>query len=197
MQDNIDLKKIWLQQKVTPPDINELRQKLKQYRKKSFLKLLLSNTLLIATCCFIAFIWMYCQPQFISTKMGIVLVLLAMLVYMIAQNKQISVFKTLNENQSNSDYLQKLIAIKQLQKKMHTSMLSLYFILLLIGLCLYMYEYTQRMTLPWQIIAYVASIGWIAFVWFVERPRTIKKQQEKLDELINQSQAINDYLNEK
>jgi hypothetical protein len=59
------------------------------------------------------------------------------------------------------------------------------------GICLYMYEYAARMTMTAGIITYAVTLAWIAFNWFYLRPKTIKKQQAKLDELISKFERIN------
>ena len=75
---NIDFTNIWKQQKVVQPNIVELLNKLKKYKKSNIKKLVISNFLLIATSGFIIFIWYYYQQQFITTKVEIILTILAM-----------------------------------------------------------------------------------------------------------------------
>lgn len=194
---NIDFKNIWQQQKVVQPNINELQNKLKNYKKNSFKKLIISNILLIATSGFIIYIWYHYQPQFIITKIGIVLTILAMAIYLFAYNKQYSIFNRLDATQTNSDYLKNLTALKTKQKFIQSTMLSIYFIMLSTGICLYMYEYTSRMTKIWAIFAYGITLTWIGINWFYIRPKTIKKQQAKLDELISKFEDVNKQLVEK
>lgn len=193
---NIDFTNIWKQQKVVQPNIVELLNKLKKYKKSNIKKLVISNFLLIATSGFIIFIWYYYQPQFITTKVGIILTILAMSIYLFAYNKQYSFFNSLDASQSNSDYLIGLIALKTKQKFIQTKMLSIYFIMLSTGICLYMYEYTSRMTMFWAFFAYGITLTWIAINWFYLRPKTIKKQQFKLDELIEKFETVNKQLND-
>ena len=95
---NIDFTNIWKQQKVVQPNIDELLNKLKRYKKSNIKKLIISNILLIATSGFIIFIWYYYQPQFITTKVGIILTILAMSIYLFAYNKQYSFFNSLDEH---------------------------------------------------------------------------------------------------
>ena len=48
-----------------------------------------------------------------------------------------------------------------------------------------MYEYALEMPTSTAIFAYAATLAWIGFNWFYIRPKTIKKQNVKLDELID------------
>jgi|SRR5690606_29087500 len=194
--DNIDFSTIWKQQKVNQPDMEDLLIKLKQFKKSNLLKLIFVNISLIVTSCFIILIWYVFKPQLITTKIGIVLIILAMIIFIFSTNKLFFVFNKINNAQSNIEYLQSLATIKTKQKFIQTTIIGLYFILLSVGICLYLYEYTSRMTIGWAIFSYLITLAWIGFDWFYIRPRTIKKQEMKLDELINKFESINKQLKE-
>ena len=195
MENNIDFKNLWKQQSVSPPNMEELLSKVKHFKRVSIRKLVITNVLLIATSVFIGFIWYRYQPQFVSTKIGIVLIIFAMVLYLFVYNKLITFYKNIEGNQSNSEYLQKLISIKAKQQYLQSSVLSLYFILLGSGLSLYMYEYASRMTILWAIVAYAVTLGWIGFTWFYLRPKEIKKEQNRINTLIAKFEAVNNQLN--
>ncbi|SDJ55879.1 hypothetical protein [Chryseobacterium jejuense] len=194
MDTNIDFKNIWKQQTSPKPNIEELINRLKKFKNENLRKLILTNILLIATCLCIAFIWYHYQPQLISTKIGIVLVILAMVVFLLAYNRMFTVFYKIDNTQSNHEYLQNLYLVKNQQKFMQTTMLNLYFIMLFSGICLYMYEYTSKMSSVSGILAYALTLIWIGFNWFYIRPKTIKKQEGKIDGLINKFEEINNQL---
>lgn len=195
MDNNIDFKGLWKRQTVSQPNIDELLSKLKQFKRGSLTKMILTNILLIATSVFIIFIWYHYQPEYISTKIGIILTVLAMAMYLFVYNKLASFYKTIDSNQSNNEYLHKLISIKTKQQFLQSTILSLYFILLGAGLCLYMYEYALKMPSFWGIFTYVIMLAWIGFVWFYLRPKEIKKQETKINSLISKFEEINNQLN--
>ena len=190
----IDLKNIWQQQKVNQPDIKEFRNKLKQFKHSGVRKLIISNILLIATTGLILFIWYYFQPQLITSKIGIILVVLAMVMYLFFYNKLFSVFNLIDNTQSNNGYLHSLNSIKVKQKYIQTTILNLYFVLLSLGICLYLYEYTSIMTSFWAVFTYAITFIWLGFNWFYIRPKTIKKQRAKVEELIGKLEALNKQL---
>lgn len=194
MDSNIDFKNIWKQQTSNKPNLEELIGKLKKFRNQNLRKLILANIGLITTSLLIIYIWYRFQPQMITTKIGIVLVILAMVMFLFAYNKMFMVFYKIDQTQSNNEYLQSLYVVKSKQKLMQTTVLNLYFIMLFLGICFYMYEYTSRMTIGSGILTYSVTLAWIAFNWFYLRPKTIKKQQGKLDELINKFEEINNQL---
>lgn len=191
---NIDFKDLWKKQTVSQPNIEDLMARLKQFKKAGLRSLWKTNILLLATSVFIVFIWYYYQPQFISTKIGIVLVILAMVIYVAVYHGLLRIYKDIDTTQTNQEYLQKLILIKRKQQFMQSTILSWYFVLLLSGICMYMYEYTSRMTVFYALITYGVTLLWIGFNWFYLRPKQIKKQQKKINELIAKFEDINKQL---
>lgn len=196
MATNIDFKNIWKQQTSNKPNLEELLGKLKKFRNQNLRRLIFANIGLIATSLVILFIWYRYQPEMITTKIGMVLVVLGMAIFLLAYNKMFMVFYKIDQTQSNHEYLQSLYQVKSKQKFMQTTILNLYFIMLFLGICFYMYEYTSKMTLGSAVLTYSVTSLWVAFNWFYLRPRTIKKQQGKLDELINKFEEINNQLKE-
>lgn len=194
MDNNIDFKGLWKRQTVSQPNIDELLSRLKQFKRESLKKMIITNILLITTSAFIFFIWYRYQPEYISTKIGIILTVLAMAMYLFVYNKLAMFYKSIDSTQSNNDYLLKLISIKTKQHFLQSTILSLYFILLGVGLCLYMYEYAIKMASFWGVFTYVILLAWIGFVWFYLRPKEIKKQDTKINNLISRFEEINDQL---
>jgi len=191
MSDNINFKDLWNKQISIAPNPDNLIFEIKKLKKSNLKKLVLTNLLLIATSVSIILIWMYFQPQLLSTKIGILLIILAMVIFLFAYNESYSLFKNNMNSQSNSDYLKDLLAIKAKQKFMGKTILNLYFILLSSGIGLYMYEYTSRMKPLWAIITYGITSIWILYNWFYLRPKQIKKQKAKLDEIISKFEMLN------
>jgi uncharacterized membrane protein len=191
---NIDFKDLWKKQTINQPNIEDLLSRLKQFKKANLRSLWRSNILLFATSAFILFVWYYYQPQFISSKIGIILAILAMAMYVVVYNRSSKDFKAIDATQTNHEYLQKLISIKKKQQFMQSTILSWYFILLLVGICLYMYEYASRMTLIGASLTYGITLLWIGFNWFYIRPKQIKKQEEKVDALIKKFEEIENQL---
>lgn len=192
--DNIDFNGLWKQQVVNQPNINALRTKINRYKRNNLKQLLLLNTLLLVTIIAVVFIWYYYQPQYISTKSGIVLVILAMGVFGLGYNNCFLSFNKIDNTQSSTDYLKSLMQLKTKQTYMQTTMLRLYFLLLSLGICLYMYEYIQMMPFVWALVAYGVTLLWIAFNWFYLRPKIIKKQIAKLNILISKCKEFNGQL---
>ncbi len=191
---NIDFNDLWKKQTVSQPNIEDLMARLKQFKKAGLRSLWKTNILLFGTAAFILFIWYYYQPEFVSTKIGIVLVIVAMGMYVAVYNRLFSVYKDIDTTQTNQEYLEKLIFIKRKQQYMQSTILSWYFVLLLVGICLYMYEYASRMSVFYALITYGVTLLWIAFNWFYMRPKQIKKEQSKINDLIVKFEKMNNQL---
>lgn len=97
---------------------------------------------------------------------------------------------------SNAEHLANLLALKKKQQFLQTTLLNVYFMMLSLGIGLYMIEPTGHMTLFWAIIAYGITGVWILFSWLYLRPRQIRKQQTKLNDIIGKFENIQTQLNE-
>ncbi|WP_163516502.1 hypothetical protein [Gelidibacter japonicus] len=196
MSANIDFKNLWKQQEAEQPELSDLMLLLRSYKNKGLKRLVLTNVLLVITTVGLVLIWYYFQPQLITTKIGLITTILAMLIFVLAYNTLFKYYKSASEFESNSAYLKNLITIKRKQKFMQTTMLQLYFILLSLGVCLYLYEYVKLMPTVVGLLVYALTLAWLAFNWFYLRPKTIKKQEKKLDILIKKFEMINRQLDE-
>jgi len=190
MSNDTNLKELWSKQTAEPPQIEELLSNFGKIKKKDLTTLIAVNFLMAATIGFIVFIWFYFEPKLITTKIGMVLTILGIAVYLFFYNQLIPYLRKIDENQSNSGFLKAVIKLKEEQKFLQTKMLQIYFITLTVGLCLYLYEYVSLIPFPWSIFAYTVTLIWIGFNWFYLRPRVVAKQQNKLDGIIKKFEYI-------
>ena len=190
MNDNTDLKALWRRQESVMPDIESVFEKAKQYKKKNLIKLLATNLLLLATSVFIGCIWYFCQPQMLTTKIGISLVILAMAIYMVVYNQMLPLLLNAGDTNDTSHYLKNLFKIKAQQKFLLTTMLNLYYLMLSTGIFLYLLEFAPLTLNVWSVVVYTLSFGWILFSWFYFRKKEMKKREKTIDELISKFETI-------
>lgn len=192
-----NFKELWQAQKTTSnTDFKEIVLKAKHLQRRTRIKLLLSNLLLFATMLFIIGIVLYFKPQMITTKIGTILVIIAIVMQIATATKLITVIKESDTQTSNAAYLNQLLIIKKKQAVLQSSIMAIYFILLGLGLALYMFEYVIRMTLLGGLLTYGITGLWIAFNWFYLRPKIIKKQQQKLNDSIAALENMNNQFKE-
>lgn len=194
MSNNLNFKELWNKQETIIPDTKELFEKANTFKRKNLYKLIMANAILVLTSAFIIFIWYYFQPEMMTTKIGIVLSVVAIALFIAVYNQTIPLLMKVDFDMNSSQYLKQLLRLKEKQSFLHKTMLNIYFILLSTGIFLYMIEYTMQMTLFWAVFAYGIIFIWIAFNWFFIRPKTIKKQQAILDELISKFESVNKQL---
>ena len=196
MSSNIDLKKIWNEQEVKVPDIEYLYSKMNKLKKERLYKLIGVNLLCIITLVFLSVIWFHFQPELISTKIGVVLVVLAMLIYLVFYNRLLPLLLKNNVEISTQEYFTQLIKIKEKEVFQQSKMLGLYFVILSVGIGLYLFEYVYKMTIIFGVLTYSMTILWIVINWVYLRPIMIKKQNNELQKLLLKFHRINDQLND-
>ena len=196
MENNINLKALWSQQAVPPANQSDIFSKIEKHKSAGLKKMILLNSLLFLTIVFVILIWIYFKPQLWTTKIGIVLAILPMVTVMIFSNRIIPLYRKTPGIQSNSDYLHNLLEIMNKESYMQTKIMNLYFILLPIGIGLYMYEYTAKMPSVWGIVVYGVVGMWFALNWFVLRPKIIRKNTGKVNDLVQQLEKVKEQLKE-
>ncbi len=196
MSSDSHFKSLWNQQSTEIPDSKIVLQKAMQLKKKTRNKLIAMNLMLFATSVFIIAIIIYFDPQMITTKLGVVLTIIAMAVFVTVTNvMNKSLFKS-NTSYSAKEYLAQFIRLQQKQEFLQKTMLTMYFLLLTLGISLYMIEYAMRMPMWGAMLTYGITFAWIALNWFYFRPRIIKKQETKMKEMIAMLENVNKNLNE-
>lgn len=194
----INFKELWKGQSAKPAvNAKEIAVKAKNLQRKTMLKIILGNALLLATMVLIIGVVVYYEPKMQTTKIGALLIVVALVMQIIASSKLIPLLNKSNAGQSHSEYLQQLLVLKNKQFFLETTIMSLYFLLLGVGLALYMVEYAMRLSTAAMLIYCGLTALWMGFAWFYLRPRIIRKQRAKLDEVIAQLENLESQLLEK
>jgi hypothetical protein len=194
MTDNIDFKGYWNKQKIETQTPEELIKKANEFKRKTRFKLIIANIVLLLTCMGVSFVWFYYQPEYLTTKIGIIIIIIAIIINLAFKSTLTPLLLTKNMEVNAKDQLLLLLKVKEKQSFQQTTLLNGYFFLLSLGLGLYMYEYAVRMTLPWAILSYGLVLFWIALNAFYFRPKAIKKQEARLNRLIAQLKDLKGQL---
>ena len=134
---------------------------------------------------------LYITRQLLNTKIGVILCIAAIVMQITASGK-IVLLNNSNPQNSNTEYLEQLLLFKKKQVFLQSTIMNIYFILLSLGILLYMIEYTIRMNILAGLLTYIITSLWMLFNWFYLRPKIIKKQQQKLNEIIADLENINE-----
>jgi hypothetical protein len=190
MSKDINLGELWSKQSAAMPDMDHMRRQIKKLQMRKLTRLIVTNICLGATGIFIIFIWIKFQPEYWTTKFGIILANIAMAIFLMVYNKLFPLYNELNRTLNNQEYLNTLIKIKNKEQLVYARLTGLYHLLLLVAICLYMLEYTMRMQLWQGALAYAVSIGWIMFSWFVISKKQLVKSKLRNEEIIGKLEKI-------
>ncbi|OHX67424.1 hypothetical protein [Flammeovirga pacifica] len=180
----LDLKNLWQQQSSSQPSIEEVLQKAKSYKKKSLQSIIVSYFTAIGIIGYLLFIGFYYNPELVLTKIGIGLAIIGTLVFLISSNTLHKLINSIQFDENTRNYIKKLKAIKEQQRKIQTTTISSYFILFSAGMGIYSFELLVALNPNYSIPFAIGTVIWIAINWFVFRPKVIKKQTAKIDTLI-------------
>lgn len=192
---NINFNELWQGQTAKQLPTIDLLKKVNKFKTSNYIKITLSTLAFSLTSFFICWIWISYNPQLFTTKLGIVLTILSMAIYGYSLNQLYPLLKKIDNANSNTEHLANLLALKKKQLFLQTTMMNLYFVMLSLGIGLYMIEPTSHMAMFWAIFAYGITALWILFSWFYLRPRHIKKQQTILNDIISKFENIQTQLN--
>jgi hypothetical protein len=182
----VDLKKIWMNQKVNQSNLNELFMKIESLKKSNRKNNIVTSLNLLVTSGIICSIWFLSQPKLVVAKIGFMFIILAIFFFIFSLNKNLFNFSKVykNENSTIKEYLNYLLNIKEKQKKMQTDIFNSYFLLLNVGILLSMYEFAIKMSFIGSVISYAITIGWLSIVWWYLRPKIIENQNTSIENLI-------------
>jgi len=202
MSTEIDFKSLWNKQPVdASPDIKEITAKAEKLRRYTARKLIIMNLILLGTVVFIIAINLNIHKEWLTTKIGIILMVTGMLLYLVVYNRMIPLLFKNNPDNSSQEYLNQLIAIKRKHAFLDTIMINIYFTFLSSGMLLYMVQFALRMKTIggiayYGIAYYVVIVLWMAFAWFYLKPRDARKRQKKFGDMITRLEEVNKQLKE-
>lgn len=196
MDSKVNLKELWGRQTVPVPDVQDIIDKANKYKKRHLTKLIFTNILLALTTVYIIWIINLAQPKMLSTRIGALLAIIAMVLYIVVYNGMIPLLLKIKNNTNIHEHLKGLLKLNAKQKFLQTTMTNLYFILLSTGMFLYMIEYTLQMKPVWMVLSYALTFTWIIFAWFYFRTRAIQKQEKAMNELIGKFEGLSRQLEE-
>jgi Flp pilus assembly protein TadB len=196
MQDFDNIKELWKKTNTELPSSKEVLAEVERTRKKMMRKSILGIITLSLTFAFITFIGFHYEFGLWTTRAGIIIVLTAIClgVFFMSGISKLLMQKA-DGTLDNNSYLKQLKKIQAKQRYIQGTGISIYFLLLTIGLILYMAEFAQR-DLVFGIITYSITLTWIAFAWFYLRKRTIAKQEKELNEQIERIERLINNIND-
>jgi hypothetical protein len=195
MSNEIDLKALWNKQPVdAQPDIKQLIMKAERIKRTGRIKLILINLVLLACIVITIYANQLIVNEWLISKIGAVLILVAYLLYLVAYNQLIPLLFKINPERSSQEYLSQLITINKKTAFIDTVITNIYFALLSIGLFLFLVQPFTHVTLFNGIAFYAITALCMAFEWFYLKPRAMRKRQKRFADMIAKLEAVNGQL---
>jgi Flp pilus assembly protein TadB len=192
--DNLDdLKALWQSAKTDSlPDSKAMLQIIKKFRSQKLRNkwiIIISSTLLA---CVIAAALFTGNFKLFTTYIGGSLMVLACIWIAVNNFKSLKRFNQL-DNCSNVEFLDFIEQTRQNQIYYYKRTMGILVLLWSIGCIMYMYEASYKHPLG-LIIFYSAFLIYVAVLWFFVRPRSLKKNAEKLNAMKARLESISKQL---
>jgi FtsH-binding integral membrane protein len=198
MEDFENLKKLWQQESPTPPkiDVSALKkstQSNQRHLERSQLKAIITLTL---TALFIFWLGFFSSLQFRSrltyaAMIMIIVVCLAQVAVCISIYRRLRRFNVAAPATEHLQQWENYYRFRQKQIKINT---PLYSLALGIGLAGYYLEILRYFSLFYQILIWAVTLAWILFAHFVLGRRTIRKEYQRLEEIIDNLRKLQQQL---
>jgi hypothetical protein len=190
MKNTNDLKEIWKQnESTTVPPIQEVTTRAKGTIRKIRNKLFFSGFIAAAVLGYLIYTQTKMQNEMLTTKIGVTIMALGIVLYLIVSNSILNMFLKNEFSADSRTFLDKMIVLKGKLEMLYKTITTIYFVALTAGLFLALIEQTMSETVLHKVLTYGLSVVWIAFAWFVLRPREMKKLY-RLTDSINSLQNI-------
>jgi F0F1-type ATP synthase assembly protein I len=194
MSSEIDFKSLWNKQPTGDvPDTKELFAKADKVKRRTRCTIIALNIMLIAISIFVTYIGWNIDHAKLTTKIGVVLMVIGMISYVAAYNQIIPILFKTDVKSNSHDYLDQLIRIKRKEDFINKVMVNIYFTLLSAGLFLYMLQFSVRMTMLNGSCYFIITFAWIGICWFLH-PRLIRKKRKALNDVITRLEEVNKQL---
>ena len=198
MKEFDNLKAIWDQQnQLVIPNVSHIIQKAKRAKKAIKNKIIIQVIALLLAMINVIVVLCVINFKMATTFIGIAITLFTIFAYSAVRIYQVKQLNNINLTQSPQTVLQQLNVYCTFDKILRTKGMLLYFILLNFGMALYFIEVLKPMSLNFKILSLLIYLSWMLIAYFVIGKKQLKKDEEKMNFLINSIQNLeNEYKNE-
>jgi len=192
-----DLKSVW--QNAAPRkqlQYTEAKKMADDYKRSHVLKRIISIVALSSVIVVFIFIFLNYEAKYITTPLGMLVAGVAVAGAIGWETILVNfLLKPIDMQADSKTFLQYWKAYQKRVEWVQKKGISIYFILLSLGIALYMFEFADR---NWRygVFFYGFTGGWILLNWFYFRPRMIRKQNQKVKALIDDAERLTSQLEE-
>jgi len=106
--DHPNFKELWKNQPSSTPDIATLNASLNTYKRKNLRNMILAFASQLIPIIVCILIWIYYDSAYITTKLGLSLIIVGILLFLFNYSSFLSNFQRINTSASNKEHLQNL-----------------------------------------------------------------------------------------
>jgi len=196
MSTEIDFKALWNREKTGAPDVSEIFAKANRLNRCSRRKIWICNIVLSLTIIVVTLLWWHLHPRLITTKIGLTLMIGAMVIFIITTNQLSPLLAKADLETDTNTFLSQMIRIKHKQEFINKTVTTIYFLMLAVGLGLYFIEYISRGNLIFQLCVYGITLLFLAINWFYITASSARKQRKAMNEIIAKLEEVNRQMGE-
>lgn len=198
MQDFDNIQKLWHSGKDNDfPDADTIINQIRRVRKKLIRRNVIGAVALCLTFLWVGFVGWYFHFEKWTTRAGIITTLVAIIIGVVFNSRLIQLLVRQGDTAlDNKTFLAQMVHFRNAQRVIRRKGILVYYILLTIGLCLYMLDFAVR-SFFLGIIAYTLTLGWIIFSWIYFNKRVAGKQEQRLSEQIDRLKSTVHEIEEK
>jgi len=196
MSTEIDFKALWNREKTGAPDVSEIFAKANRLNRCSRRKIWICNIVLSLTIIVVTLLWWHLHPRLITTKIGLTLMIGAMVIFIITTNQLSPLLAEADLETDTNTFLVQMIRVKHKQEFINKTVTTIYFLMLAVGLGLYFIEYISRGNLIFQLCVYGITLLFLAINWFYITARSARKQRKAMNEIIAKLEEVNRQMGE-
>lgn len=199
MNNFADIQKNWLSQPVNemakPAEIEFVQNRWQQHQRKVLFANLAMSIAFLAALIIIGWVYFAFRHQYgWPFEVSIAAVYCILIIFLIVAWRNYG-FKKENLGVSSADFINYQISKLEWQRKIHTTYVWIYCVLLWFALCFYIVEVTRKASILFTLIALGITtaylLGIAIWAWF----RKNKKQLRQIDEIIDELKQLQDALN--
>ncbi|MEO7044543.1 MAG: hypothetical protein ABI091_04500 [Ferruginibacter sp.] len=192
-----DIEALWkAPQRLDIPAADAIIKKAVKEKNQIVRKILVQSFCMCLALAAIIYVTIFVHFQFISSYIGIAIMVICMITYTVIRLRQSLFLKRADFSQSPNDLLQQFEKFHQHQKWINTKGVMWYTVFLNLGFAFYFYETVAiaHAKLFWKIIFIAIYISWmlIATLWLGKR--SVRKEHAKTNAIIEKLKQLKEGL---
>jgi len=191
MKDFEEIKRLWQVQPTESVNIEDVFIKMNE-KKSGYTRKLLKQTIIVAIALFLVFmVWLTATFITWTSHLAVLIVLGCLIYYFSIQLEDyLKINRTAFILKKPDEYITYLKDYKKSRLKLNTQSYQVYVIFIGIALILFAFEMYYVLPLLLLLLYIVMSIGWILLCQFVFMKQYNRKEEEHLQEIINDLERL-------